>query len=801
MAKNLEDIWEDATVADENGGENWVISSFFLERAYFSNFKVSAKLGGKQGEWMDRDPFSVYISVEAIAFVDAALLAREEQGHVDLSVPAETLEGLFTFFDHATAGLDQDHLAGALADQDEPFFYSTQKSPAGQGNTLEIFTNLGDWTDNGSNLGLWLAFGNVAKGVGLAAGRHKDPNTAGASQPFADACSAIYGYSAQITGADARNRSAFELSDGVAQLARAYATMPAELKQHPTSYRTLKAELSMVVTYSTHPNPLSTVVRMGRLDAVLSHHTTLSGIMKYAPAGDRRSSVDRIAKAAGLATPPTTCADLVTLEHELVQCAFVIGGLGSGANFAQVLSELRGYVSSARGGAGAASEPAFPASSVGNDARSEGRSLWGGALQQRITQNLNCEQVTSAIKQIQLLDRNGGDYPSRGDPSAAILETISKSGSPLLWSLVLNGTPRSLVTMYPGLGRVHTSRFSMGRQWTSAIKSVQASSASSASSSEVAAFGGALVGAPSQSYSADAKVIGDIARGGLTLSLLCVEFSRAFSAEMGDVGVTNRSFGEWLTQPGTLDYFIQYLGVALPVAGLRPETLIFVLNQVRAALGVAVGDAEMTERIIDQTSTAIDFDLAAAKDRRRAELETFELTFSDMVFVETAEVVKQVHASRRAIAALLPGASDAMATMSAGGARGAGGSGAAKFRKTVSLRAASTSHSQLDALELYRDDEKVKVYDDYLLYLTSRRVYAYRKDVVEVCRAALESDGTKLQGKVLRMDSLLSPAQSAKERAKDSDNLKPHHVVKEPKGWELKRSTLLESDFQAPPRS
>ena len=93
----------------------------------------------------------------------------------------------------------------------------------------------------------------VAKGVGLAAGRHKDPNTAGASQPFADVCAMIYGYSSQITGTDVRNRDAFQLSDGVAQLARAYATMPAELKQHPTCYRTLKAELSMVVTYATHP--------------------------------------------------------------------------------------------------------------------------------------------------------------------------------------------------------------------------------------------------------------------------------------------------------------------------------------------------------------------------------------------------------------------------------------------------------------------------------------------------------------------------------------------------------------------
>ena len=185
-------------------------------------------------------------------------------------------------------------------------------------------------------------------------------------------------------------------------------------------------------------------------------------------------------------------------------------------------------------------------------------------------------------------------------------------------------------------------------------------------------------------------------------------------------------------------------------------------------------------------------------------MENLEVTFQPASFDNTNKLLTLLHSNSKLLAqinTIFPGAAKMLSAGSPGGSSASdGGTQATKVRKSGDVKSIVTNLEELNALPLYRDDEKVRVYADSLIYMTRTRLRVYDKGVVTKCVELLKSEGKAMGNKTLRLDALLSHHPRAEDRAKAAANLKHNHVVTEPAGWAQKRMAFLNQDFPAPSR-
>ena len=797
LAWNLDDVWENGDYG--HGEDTFFVRSHFVEWIYGSAIEI------EEGDWADKAAYSIYIGAEALDAIDKTLLAAEERGEFNIRA-ASSLGELSALCKAAFEALPAGTIAVALAsiDSEAQVFYSTQRASQGQLASLSRFerhVTMGDLTNGGAYWDLYLTVSLIAGGVGLAAGRAADENAPGANKHFVDATSIQLGYVAALLGVGADNVPSLQLSEGIARLVRILATLPNATHRPCTKLRELKHWLAFGVAYAKGTNKLDQVEQHGRMGTMLDYFEILPQLMRLAPTSDRRASLERIAQAVGISTTLANVNDVSLLESKLASdtggISFLLQGLER-MTFSDVIEKIHSFTSVRSNSGGGAAEISVAQGSAGLTAATmTSNRVHGPALQARIKTVLAAPAVIEAIETIETSARVGGL-----DASDAVLEAVAKSRAPALWSLLLYNKPAVLSSLHTFLSGVYPSRRFLGRAFSTAIANAQ----STPGASSGGATGGPFAGGPAQVYTADPAVVTAMAAGAPRMDALCIEFSKALSAEKGETSVVMCSFFEWLTLAGRLDFFNLYLAAALPVIGLEPGPILELMSQCRAVMAL-VGDGEgEKERVAEKLVEAIDADFDMLEMTRKAAMENLEVTFQPVSFDNTNKLLSLLHSNSRLLAqinTIFPGAAKMLRAGSSSGSSASDGDGApaAKARKTGDVKDVVTSSEKLNALPLYRDDEKVRTYGDNLICVTQARVRVYDKGVVTKCVELLKGEGKTLGNKILRLDALLSHQPRAEDRAKAAANLKHNHVVTEPAGWAQKRMAFLKSDFTAPPRN
>ena len=789
MATRVGQIWD-----DESTEELWLTKTHIVQRALFGAKGVPNDLWQIQGrnsglDVVSSNPFGFYVGAAALAAVDNLITAMEAEGAFVLPEPAHSEAEIYSIFGTLLDQVPSDRFEQALREAEQPIFFANETQPPLVPTKLEAHCTGGDLTDHGKNFELILLIANLVGGTGLACRRAADPSAAGSCPRFQQATAMVYGYALSLANLSHNNASSFQDSDAVAALVRAYAHAPREAMLDVASIIDLKSNLAFVVDYNKSLKPLKVVQQHGRMEIVLTRSSNLNEIIKFAPKADLLSSIARVAAAVGGVGGPeiNDCAALSLLESELEALGggVVSSGGASGRgprSFASILEELKAYAEARQSGSASGS------ASAASEGQGEGHALSstpsGMALQLAIRRSLNLQAVTSAVAKINALV----DAPLK-DKELKVLQAIMSANNPLLLSLLLNNTPKALVNMRPELSGVHSTRLHLGRAFGEAIKMAAGSTSS----------------ANCMSYTISYYEVAQMAKGHIVLSALCEQFSKAFACEAGDAVVTQKSFEDWLTQPGLLDYFTQYVECGFRTIGINPQPFMYILHQCRAALPLATSGINSQGHVISQLTQALDLDLAAFKSTRQADFENYAPEFQDMVFRETAAAIERLQSARKTLATLAASMPQVMEGLKRfGGGAGGGGAiasvdeAAAKRQKVEQTR--NMARDELDGLPRYRDDANVSVKGDLLLAFSQRKVTAYSKRVIPAYFAKLKGEGVNTDGKVPRLDALLSRNSTPDERAKEAKNLKPSHIVKEPAGWDHDRAKYVESDFALPPR-